>query len=296
MKKNRLHINKPATLCLYLIFVLLFPLHLLAQSGKIGINTQKPTETLDVNGKIRIREGAQNGYVLVADSVGSAHWTNPAALMNSKGALCITDLGAVGNGIFDNTVIIQRAIDSAALMGCKVCIPAGIYKITGTLTLKAGVVMEGYGMGSTMTGTPFNGSVIKYSGNGWALHITGGSSGLKELTVYDDNNSGAAGCINMEATGSILESCHFTNILISGFTDGTALQLKAQNNGGITYCTFDDVRIRHAKTGIHLIQDNTSFVNSNYFNHGAISGGGFDYCMLVEGGDNNIFNGLVMEP
>jgi len=44
------------------------------------------------------------------------------------------------------------------------------------------------------------------------------------------------------------------------------------------------------------LQDSGSFVNSNYFNHGAISGGGFDYCLLVEGGDNNIFSGTVMEP
>jgi hypothetical protein len=274
----------------------ILPICLFAQQGKVGINTQHPTETLDVNGKIRIRQGAQQGYILTADSLGAAYWSSPPSSYTPHGTICITELGAVGDGMFDNTSIIQKAIDSVGIAGGKVCIPAGIYKTTGTLTLPAGVLMEGTGTGSTLTGTPYNGSVIKYAGNGCLLIIKGSGSGVKELTLYDDNNSGATGGVIIDADGTIIESCHFNNVLLSGFTGGTALTLHAHNNGGITYCTFNDLRIRHAKTGIHLVQDSGSFVNSNYFIHGAVSGGGFDYCLLVEGGDNNNFNGLVMEP
>jgi hypothetical protein len=37
-------------------------------------------------------------------------------------------------------------------------------------------------------------------------------------------------------------------------------------------------------------------VNSNSFYHGVISGGGFDYCVRIAGGNNTILNALVMEP
>lgn len=297
INKNRL--LQPA----YAFILFLIPMFFLngsmllhAQTGKIGINTQTPTEALDVNGKIRIREGAQQGYVLMADSLGSATWSPVSGSSGTKHQLCISDFGALGDGTTDNTTLIQEAIDSVAKQGGTLCIPPGIYRITGTLSIPAGFRLEGYGTGNTMTGTPSNGSIVKYAGNGYALRILGSGAGLKNIVLYNENNAGAAGAICLEANSTIIESCHLSNILISGFTDGTALQLKASSNGGITYCTFEDIRIRHAKTGIHIVQDNSSFVNSNLFTHGAISGGGFDYCLYVESGNNNVFNGLVMEP
>jgi len=286
----------PAAFLLIGSFTVISPLLLCAQQGKVGINTKDPTETLDINGKIRIREGARKGYVLTADSMGSAYWSNPAALMPDHGTICITSLGAIGDGTTDNTAIIQQTIDSAALTGGSVCIPPGIFMISSTLNVPAGVMIKGSGRGSTLTGTPYNGSVIKYSGTSRAFEITGAGAGINNLVIYDDNNGGAAGALAILADGIIIESCDLANLLISGFATGTALSLHAFNSGGIAFCTFQDIRIRHAKTGIHLLEDPGSFVNSNTFNHGAISGGGFEHCLLAEGGNNNIFNQLVMEP
>ena len=116
------------------------------------------------------------------------------------------------------------------------------------------------------------------------------------MVIYDTDNAGSAGGIEIIADGTILESIIFENVLISGFTDGSALKLEAKNSGGVTYCSFYDVRIRHAKIGIQIVEDGTSFTNSNSFYHGAISGGGFDYVLLVQGGNNNVFNATVLEP
>ena len=95
----------------------------------------------------------------------------------------------------------------------------------------------------------------------------------------------------------MVESIQLSRVLIYGFTKGTALLLHALHHGGIGYSSFYDCRIRNARIGIEILQSGPgAFVNSNSFFHGAISGGGFDNCILVNGGDNNIFYSTVIEP
>ncbi len=210
--------------------------------------------------------------------------------------LNVVDFGATGNGSTNDYPAIQNAIDSAAQTGSKVLVPAGTYNIANTLLVPGGVIIQGEGRGESATATPGKGTIIQNSGTCQTIRITGHNSGLRDLVIYDKGNGGALGGIEILADGSIVESVVLENILISGFTDGIALNLEAKNSGGITYCSFYDIRIRHAKTGILIQEELQSFVNSNSFYHGAISGGGFEYCLRVLGGNNNIFNGIIIEP
>jgi hypothetical protein len=63
------------------------------------------------------------------------------------------------------------------------------------------------------------------------------------------------------------------------------LKLLADEGGAVAYSSFYDVRVRNAKIGIHIVATGvgSSFANSNSFYRGAVSGGGFDYCLLLEG-------------
>ncbi len=211
--------------------------------------------------------------------------------------LCITDFGAVADGLTDNSTAIQNAFNYAATTGRTICIPNGIFAFSTTLAVSSGVVVRGSGMGSTATSTPYNGSQLKYTGTGWAMRFSGQNTCMESVVLYNKtNNPAALGGIQLYATAQGTESCVFRNILISGFVGGSGLELKAENSGGIAYCSFYDIRVRHAKKGIHIQQDASSFVNSNSFYHGAVSGGGFDYGLQVEGGNNNVFNGLIIEP
>ena len=49
-------------------------------NGNTGINTNAPTEKLDVNGQIRLRTGATNNYILTSDINGVGTWTDPNLL------------------------------------------------------------------------------------------------------------------------------------------------------------------------------------------------------------------------
>lgn len=208
----------------------------------------------------------------------------------------VIDFGALGDGVNDDYSAIQTAINQAATNGSHVLIPAGTYNCSSTITVPAGVQLIGEGRGQSSTQTPNTGTIIKNTGTHLTVQITGSNAGLKDLTVYDTDNAGAAGGVQLLANGSLVESILLDNVLIFGFTDGDALHLKAENGGGLSYCTFEDIRVRHAKTGIHIEEGSSGFVNSNAFYHGAVSGGGFDHCLFVEGGNNNVFHGTIFEP
>ena len=53
-------------------------------NGYIGIGTKSPTNELDIDGKIRMRDGAQNGYIPVSDANGVMTWSSPNTLIQSN--------------------------------------------------------------------------------------------------------------------------------------------------------------------------------------------------------------------
>jgi len=222
---------------------------------------------------------------------------NAKYLDGNQYGLLVTNFGAKGDGNTDDTDAFQAALDSANILGAKVFVPKGIYKITETLLLQDGVSLIGEGQGSEPLQTPYNGSLIRYEGDGYALQVSGHNVNLKDIVIRDHGGSQSDGGVQVLADGRLLEGINFFDVLISGFVDGTGLDLEAKNSGGIAYATFYHVRIRHGKVGIHLSQGNNgSFVNSNSWYQCQISGGGFDYGLLIDGGNNNVFHGLVIEP
>jgi len=210
---------------------------------------------------------------------------------------CVKDYGAKGDNTTDDTNAFNLALAAASIDGNRVTVPAGNYLIASTLIIPDGVTIVGEGVGEEPLQTPYNGSAIRYAGTGYAVQLSGHTSGIRDMLIYDQNQgSSAAGGIHILGDGELVESNRLFNVLIQYFTGGTALYLEAINAGGVTYNTFYSVRIRNAKTGIRIRQDASSFVNSNVWHHGAISGGGFDYGILVESGNNNQFYGTIIEP
>lgn len=263
------------------------------QEGSVGINTSDPKATLDVNGNIRIRANGGAGKVLVSDSSGIASWK----YLDLSGAdiVCVTDFGANGNDENDDTEAFLAAIDSVSRSGAVLCVPQGFYQISSTLRLPDGVILAGQGRGSTPLTSPTTGTILNYSGEGWALIIEGHHAGVSNLVIKQETGWSAAGGLQVLADNRLVESIFLHRLHIFGFVGGTALELKAQNSGGIAYAHFQEVRVRHGQIGISLHEESGSFINSNSFTKCLVTGGGFKYGTLIQGGNNNVFYGAIIE-
>jgi hypothetical protein len=219
--------------------------------------------------------------------------------------------GAVGDGVTDDTAAIQKAINKASnnKKNAVVLLQKGTFLIKKTLTLKGGVTLRGQGYGSSPLAIQFDagGTVIAYCGTSYAIRVNGHAAAIENLAVYDWKYPANSECERLKGAGGVIvsankrlvESVTMRNVLIYYFMGGTALTLEATNAGGIGYASMENIRIRHAKVGIHLSADETSFVNSNAFHDGAISGGITDLGILATGPgacNDNQFHGMVIEP
>lgn len=105
----------------------------------------------------------------------------------------IVNSGAVGDGKTDNTVFIQKAIDSCAVTGGQVYVPKGVF-LTGTIMLKSNVTLH-VAAGATLLGQPeskyypFQNSGIPFYGEDWA----------KQALIYCNNQINVA----IEGKGTI---------------------------------------------------------------------------------------------
>lgn len=86
-------------------------------------------------------------------------------------AVSVTQFGAVGDGVTDDTAAIQAAIDS----GSALYLPAGTYKVTSTLSATSDLVMYGEGDRSVIDATDAG-----FTGN-YVLEATGNLTQIAEL-------------------------------------------------------------------------------------------------------------------
>ncbi len=242
-------------------------------------------QNVEVDGTIKLTQGAQAGYILKSDANGVATWTLPADADRKQ--IFVTDFGAKGDGTTDDTNAFQMAIDSAAIQGNTVYIPVGNYKITQTLTVPAGVQLNGNGLGNSMDANinSTSGSRISFYGNNqFALEFLGDYVGCHQLTLVDVGGQAAGGIHFAVADHKFGVGASFNDLFLLNFTNGSSLKLSAMGASGIAWSSFENIHIRNAKKGIHIeAEADGSFINLVTFRSINISGTGFDYGLLVEG-------------
>lgn len=157
----------------------------------IGINTPMPTNTLDVNGTIRIRGGAPGANkILTSDANGVGSWVNPPSAFT----LPYFGTAAVGSGGYVLDIANSTGSDGSAIIGRNSTVisgegiagtatatsplsnsVAGVYGRSSSInTLGVGVRAFHAGLGSAFLGNTTNGiGASLTSTNGFALKTQG---------------------------------------------------------------------------------------------------------------------------
>lgn len=118
-----------------------------------------------------------------------------------RDTLSVKDFGAVGDGVTNDTVAVQAALDSAASQKKRVYIPAGVYQLSDRITCAGNVSVQGDGKNLSVLSWP-SGSLE--AGSGLSLTAQPDADGLS--TVIDVSSlsliTGASVGIALLVTGA----------------------------------------------------------------------------------------------
>lgn len=232
----------------------------------------------------------------------------------------VKDFGAVGDGVTDDTVAIQAAVDAVfagSLQGGSLYFPKGSYRVTSSIYQKPRVnfVGEGSRKSQIVWG---NADTTNYTkGVVYCVAGTDASPGFVFSTCIEGMSISGAGVAPVSlAIRGHQENCRFVEMTLTGFTEAglEALPFSSINHG----VTFSDLHIipasgATAAYGMRLshvqkcVFDNitTDVASPNHYEYGiyiyntpilnvfrAIHTEDCRYGIYLVGGANNVFMGL----
>ena len=198
----------------------------------------------------------------------------------------VKDFGATGDGVTDDTVAIQAAINSGAYT---IGIPQGTYKFTSLTLPNNGVALVGQGRTATyLSCTATSGNAIYFSGPNapefrFEHFWLGGPGATSGNGIYLNSTNG----------GGL--KCYINDVVVDNFQAGSGIY-----GGELYFSSFYSVWCRNNGYGINM--ENTSNANNFYnvicqWNH--IAGARFFYITSVGwfGGDieGNFGSGLIVD-
>lgn len=191
---------------------------------------------------------------------------------------------------------LQQVIDSAAATGGTVLLGAWQHTIKSQINVPEGVIIKGQSAGKygvySLPYEPWrsSGTIIYFEPSqpnqaAFYFRPSGGYEarlgGIEDVTIMGSNIHPGTKAIVVDGDGAIFSSGHFEDVHIHGFRDGVGIMLTSGNGGGVTYTTFEDIRIRDADTSVFLFANANGFTNTNTFERLFVSGGALDYGILA---------------
>lgn len=241
----------------------------LIRTGHYDITYVEPSKPR--SGDIRYADGTEwnpgAGEGLYRYNIGG-YWVK---LSNENSFVSVTEYGAVGDGVTDDTVAIQATLDAAAASKSSVFFPAGTYLISSVLTcvntasLKYdGLVIFGEGCGLNNVGTEIVFSVT--SGQRWVFSSQSASSAFLDRVVIRDIGLRISGS---SPSGALIRlrrvfEIKFENVYLRG-NNGTEYLIDGNEWVDLR---FDNCYFRDAAYGIATVSVSgyTSFANVIQFN------------------------------
>lgn len=175
----------------------------------------------------------------------------------------VKTFGAVGDGVADDTIAIQSALDAAGLAGGGIVyFPLGKYLINTTLNLPlVPIVIRGAGHATVLKGA--GQTIMTYSGY-W--------SNVKGVMIIEDimfEATSTSPCldINQDYRGFPIPSLLLNKVKFQGLT-GTLVKLTHINTSYITNCVFEGGGVDSGTAQLVLIDTINFRVNSSTFFRG----------------------------
>lgn len=197
-----------------------------------------------------------------------------AAKLNGQLPLTVTDYGAAGDGVTDDTNAIQAAVNATMQLtnGGTVWFPDGNYLISRPIVVKTGYVTGAKAQGITLRGLYGPGSTMGGGGSGSGF-VVGGAAGtvtgylttgatLMPSSTWSSTGYSDSAAVLIDGSGGTAVRCTVERININGDKAGNTLVHGIEFFGDVSACMARDFNIivlyNSGSHGIYLAEDGSS--------------------------------------
>jgi len=198
----------------------------------------------------------------------------------------VTDFGAVGDGVTDDTAAIQAALNAAKI----VKMPIGIFKITSSISIPNFVTLEGAGFG-TSSGTAATRILKTGSFTGIVVNV---ASQLKNLSVDGNTGNGGDGIQILGGRSVVKDVSSFSHGQDGFKVGGYSSQSSANTNLWRIFNVISRSNTRHGMWIAHEGKTSLPDVNAGILVGFESSFNGGDGIKISETIDNQIY-GLAIQ-
>lgn len=285
---------------------------LMVQDAKGSVVYSAPASTE------RVGDIDSDAVLFVQAGTGAVSRTAQAKLRET---ISVRDFGAVGDGVFDDTLRIQAAIDYVESIGGGVVdLGYGLYRITSTLQLDGGVAVGltgrgGDGIHDGGTGAEAATRLVWYGAAGGTVINVSSPSGASNSRQFgptladfkiECRSVGGIGLLVNSVRNGTFSRITIISPTIAGVKTTTLGNANLAESSDIQRCVFDRISVRaidDAATrpahGLWLTSHSPVGSNANtslnYFTQCDMQmwgGSGSGYGLFIEDGDNNTFMNL----
>ena len=255
---------------------------LMEQDAKIAELVCKFGNSFEAAFASYIRSMMQNGQLpgIVTDAVNNKMTT----LDNrTSGMVNVKEFGAVGNGVWDDTEAIQKAVNHANMTGRKVHVPAGNYLISAPIILD----------GCSMIGEP--GNIYNPSGTVFTCY-TKDFKAIRQGSTAVQNCMFTISDITVKDADFAFEIVYAINSKFErlyALDCNTGFEIGDRSAVGCMFCEFNNFFAKGCNYGMEIFS--SEYMNNNRFNNGYLEAMQVAMKMRVDGGYGavgNVFNNV----